>query len=83
MNIIDDPLFKISQKRHLSNRHPMWESIKITEGEVSKRFKRVSGDVICTVCGQLYQHHHVSEEVLTIYPELCLVELCNGLLGKL
>jgi hypothetical protein len=83
MSILNDPLFKISQKRFLSNRNVIWNSITITEEEINKRFARVGGECICDVCGQTYSNHHVSEEVLSIYPNLILVELCNGVLGKL
>jgi hypothetical protein len=55
----------------------------ITEEELNKRFMRVAGDIACSYCGKPFGQHPVSGEALKLYPDLVLVEICDGTLGKL
>ena len=53
----------------------------LTEDEYSERFHRVSGDVVCFICGKLY-YDHPKENRLTGF-DFHEHRLCNGWLGHL
>lgn len=55
----------------------------VSEEEINERFLRVNGDAICTLCGRTYKQHPTDGEVLKVRPQLILVHLCDGTLGKL
>lgn len=80
-NQVFDRLTNLHNTKYSSNRHPMWKDIKITVEEIDKRMRRVSSDAICK-CRKLISEHPVSEDVMKIYENFSLYELCDGTLGK-
>ena len=59
-------------------------SQELDDDELLDRFQRVSGEVVCEICGEPYWRHPDEPRMLSgIDGKPYLKRLCNGWLGKL